>query len=138
MKLLTFFFLMGAVLPLPSILLYVLVPSGTVEFFNGQPTPTSAFWCSLTASGDATVSFLCFCALLTKSTEVHVLVVRSMAVYSIFHFGAFWFWHHHGDSHPPAVASGYPVSIVISLAAAAWWGWLRPPREDDSFQKAKQ
>ena len=127
MQLLDLFFLFGAVGPLPSIVLYVIFPNETVEYFNGEPSPTASFWCSVNGSADATISFLCFCALCTKSAEIKILVVRTFAVYAVFHWGACWFWTNHGDAHPEWLANGYPVSIAISLAAAFWWGWYRPP-----------
>ena len=48
---LTIFLFLAVVTPLPSIVLYVTQPTGTVVFFNGVPSPTASFWCSLTASG---------------------------------------------------------------------------------------
>lgn len=131
MKLLTLFFFAGAVGPLPSVFLYVLLPGGTVLFFNGQPSDTANFWCSVTAAADAVASFLCASALVTKINEVKILVVRSMAIYSVFHFGAFWYWSNHGDRHPAELANGYPFAILTALAAAMWWGWLRPPTDGD-------
>jgi len=126
MKLLTVFFLLGAFGPLPSIILFVFMPGGTVEFFNGQSSPTANFWCSANASADATISFLCFSALLTRSVEVKKLVLRAFAIYAVFHWGAFWWWSMHGDPHPAAIAIGYPISITISLAAMIYWGWFYP------------
>mmetsp|Transcript_27214 Transcript_27214/g.55536 ORF Transcript_27214/g.55536 Transcript_27214/m.55536 type:complete len:136 (-) Transcript_27214:130-537(-) len=129
------FFLVGAILPLPGISLYVFEPGGTVEFFNGQQNSTTNFWCTLAASGDAVVSFLCFSALMTSSSEVNVLVVRALAVYSVFHFGSFYYWHHHGDKHPDFMVGGYPASIAISFAALLWWGILYPPPEKQPARK---
>jgi len=130
-SLLNIFFLFGAIGPLPSIVLFVFFPSGTVEFFNGEPSPTASFWCSVNGSADATISFLCFAALLTKNIEIKKLVLRAFAVYAVFHWGAFLWWTHHGTPHPPALASGYPVAITISLLAMIWWGWLYPPPEEN-------
>lgn len=125
-KLLNVFLLFGAIGPLPSIILYVFLPYDTVDFFNGKPSDTAAFWCSVNASADAVISFLCFNALLTHSVEVKVLVLRSFAVYAVFHWGAFWWWTNHGDTHPSFMASGYPVSIAISIAAMVYWTYLQP------------
>lgn len=115
------FFGAGWLLPLPSILLYVTVPSGTVAYFGGKPTPSASFWCSLAASGDAVVSVLCFAALRSKSLEVRKLVLRSNVVYSFFHFGAFWYHHTYTEPHPKG-GYGYPVAMALSVAACAKWG----------------
>jgi hypothetical protein len=131
-KLLTSFFLLGAIGPLPSIFLYVFLPSGTVEFFNGASSPTASFWCSVNGSADATISFLCFSALFTKSTDIKVLVLRAFAIYAVFHWGAFWWWSNHGDdAHPEFMTAGYPIAIGTSLAAVIWWGWLYPPQDEE-------
>jgi hypothetical protein len=128
--LLKLFLLLGAFGPLPSIVLYVFFPTGTVLFFNGEPSQTAAFWCSTAASADATISFLCFSALMTNSMEVKQVVLRAFGVYAVFHFGAFWWWSNHADQHPEALANGYPISIAVSLAAAIWWGWIDPPKSN--------
>ena len=111
---------MGFITPLPSILMYCLSPGGTVKHFNGDVTATSKFWCSVAASGDAIFAYLCAVALLKKSDEIDTIVVRSNFLYSIFHFGAFWYWHLNGEKHPaPAM---YPVALVVSTAALVAWG----------------
>lgn len=127
MWLLALYLSIGAVAPLPMVFLYVFFPRETVDYFNGQSSDGARFWCSVTAGGDAVLSFLCFKALLSKSKEVKILVVHAMAVFSIFHIGAFWYWSSHGVRHPEEIASGYPLAILVSLVAASWWGWLRPP-----------
>ena len=128
-SMLRIFFLFGAIGPLPSIILYVFFPSGTVEYFNGKPSSTANFWCSVNGSADATISFLCLSALLTDNVEIKKLVLRAFAIYAVFHWGAFWWWSSHGEHpHPLAMVIGYPISIAISLAAMLWWSFLRPPR----------
>jgi hypothetical protein len=130
--------------PVPSILLYALVPSGTVEYFNGTPSTTAAFWCSTNAAMDATIVFLCWYALFAPpphQAAIQVLVVRTFAVYAVFHWGAFWYWSHHGDAHPAYLRTSYPVSILISLAACLWWGFLHPPTSapvSSSSQRTEQ
>jgi hypothetical protein len=130
-RLLTAYLWCGAVGPVPSILLYAIVPSGTVEYFNGTPSTTAAFWCSTNAATDATIVFLCWYALFfappPHQAAIQVLVVRTFAVYAVFHWGAFWYWSHYGDAHPAYIRTSYPVSILISLAACLWWGFLHPP-----------
>lgn len=114
------YFWTGAVLPIPSIALYVLTPGGTVQHFNGVVTNAAKFWCSVAASGDAVVSFLMFAAIYTKSAEVRKLVLRANWLYALFHFGAFWYWHTYGDAHKSGLM--YPFSIGITTAALVAWG----------------
>nr|CAG4717932.1 unnamed protein product [Naegleria fowleri] len=120
------FFWSGALLPLPSIALYILTPGGTVKHFNGEVTPTSKFWCSVAASGDAAISALCWHVLLMKNREsemgeeVKRLVIRVNWIYGLFHFGAFWFWHMKGEKHKNPWF--YPLSLAISTAALLAWG----------------
>lgn len=115
------YFWTGALLPIPSIALYVLTPGGTVQHFNGEATPTAKFWCSVTASGDAVVSYLMFTAIVSKSAEVRRLVIRANWLYALFHFGAFWYWHAIGGAaHKNGLM--YPISISITTAALLAWG----------------
>ena len=111
---------MGVITPIPSILMYVLMPGGTVKHFNGAVTNTSKFWCSVAASGDSVIAYLCAVALIKKSDEFDKIVVRGNFVYSIFHVGAFWYWHLHGEKHPSAVM--YPLGLGVAVAALLAWG----------------
>jgi hypothetical protein len=130
-KLLMIYFLLGAIAPIPSIFLYIFFPSQTVEYFHGEPSETASFWCSVTASADAPVVFLCWAALLSRDAKIHALVLRTFAVYSIFHFGAFWI--HSIKQYPEdPLAASYPISILISLAAAAYWGWYCPRQQSSN------
>jgi len=107
--------------PLPSIALYALTPAGTVQHFNGEPSPTASFWCSVTASGDAYVAWMALMVLLNfHDTKLKKMVLRGNWIYSVLHFGAFWFWHRHGAAHPnPAM---YPVALAIATAGLVAWG----------------
>jgi hypothetical protein len=138
-RLLNAFFLAGAVLPLPSIFLYVFLSTGTVEYFNGTPSATAAFWCSTNAAADATIAFLCWNALLTTRVEIKVLVLRAFAIYAVFHWGAFWYWSDHGDNpHPALLLSVYPFAILTSLVACLWWGFLHPPQPTAALSRHEQ
>lgn len=132
--LLTLFFLFGWSVWLAAIDRTVFVPAKAalwnISMVCVVPSPTANFWCSVNASADATISFLCFSALLTRSVEVKKLVLRAFAIYAVFHWGACWWWSVHGDQHPAAMAIAYPISITISLVAMLYWGWLYPPFEN--------
>lgn len=113
-----------AITPLPSILLYVLSPAGTVKFFGGVPSPSSRFWCSIAASGDALVSYLAWYVLLSGgvSREIEKLVVRGTAIYAMFHFGGFFFWHLRGEEPHPMGPAMYVGGLAGSLAGLIAWG----------------
>jgi hypothetical protein len=114
------YFWSGAVVPLASAVMYLVSPGGTVQHFNGEVSATSKFWCSVTASGDIAFSYLMFAGIYSKSEEVRRLVIRACWLYSVFHFGAFWYWHTVGDAHKSGLM--YPASIVIATAALFAWG----------------
>lgn len=113
----------GFLTPIPSIALYVLVPGGTVKHFGGQISNSSKFWCSLTASGDAVIAYLMLTGILDKGKNpwLFKLIVRSSFLYSIFHFGGFWYWHTFGEKHPQGAAM-YPTALAMCLAALIAWG----------------
>jgi hypothetical protein len=114
------YFWSGAVVPLASAVMYLVSPGGTVQHFNGEVSATSKFWCSVTASGDIAFSYLMFAGIYSKSEEVRRLIIRTCWLYSVFHFGAFWYWHNVGDAHKSGLM--YPASIVIATAALFAWG----------------
>ncbi|CUI14658.1 GPI-anchored surface protein, putative [Bodo saltans] len=114
------YFWTGAILPLVSSFGYLLAPSGTVQHFNGEVNNTSKFWCSVVASGDLVVSYLMLSGIFTKSTEVRQLVIRAYWLFSLFHFGAFWFWHNVGDRHRNGLM--YPAAMIATTAALLAWG----------------
>jgi len=87
------------------------------------------FWCSLSGSADATISFLCFSAFCTRNVEIKVLVLRAFSVYAVTHWGVFWWWSTHSNPHPAFIASQYPFAIATSLLAMVWWTWLHPLQE---------
>ena len=117
------YFIIGIPIPFLSALLYAFQPSGTVKFFNGEPSDTASFWCSVASSADIPYAFLALNALILDSVKIKKLAIASNALYSIFHFGSFWYWHNYGKSHPSIMSPNftYPVSIFISLFAAYWW-----------------
>jgi hypothetical protein len=123
---LALFLLFGGLGPISGIIPYVFVPGFTVAFFNGEPSPTANFWCSLTASADLTVSFLCLSALFSASLAVKQLAVRSFFVYAASHFGIFWFWSFHGNALPMYWNFVLPSAILLALAALVLWGVPHP------------
>jgi hypothetical protein len=114
---------MNFVLPLPSIVMYLFSPGGTVKHFGGEVTNSSKFWCSIAASGDAVIAYLMLMGILDKgrNKELFKLIVRSTTVYSLFHVGGFWYWHLYGDQHPQGSAM-YPIGLAVAAAAFVAWG----------------
>jgi hypothetical protein len=120
------FLLCGFVLPLSGIVLYSLFPGLTIAFFNGDPNPTAEFWCSVTASVDVLVSFLSYSGIRSAhSDEILTLVIRSIALYAPFHFGAFFFWSVTSVAHPIGMVISYPLAII-----GAWAGLIAWERRD--------
>ncbi len=116
------YFVGGMLFPLSSAPLYLFVPSGTVKFFGGKPTPSAAFWCSLAAGGDILFAYLCYTAWRSKSLEVRKLVFRANAIFRIFHFGGFLFHHLFTEPHPAGYGVGYAVAMTLGLLAGFVWG----------------
>jgi hypothetical protein len=115
-------------LPIPSVFAYVLVPNGVVKYFGGTPSKSAAFWCATGAgSGDALVAMMCGYALLGKGgDEFKKIAIQGFGLYSILHFGGFWWHHTFGDPHPQGPAQ-YILLLTLALAAAIRWGrCLRP------------
>jgi hypothetical protein len=108
----------------PSVMLYALRPSAAVQNFGGTPSKSATFWCSLTAGGDAVISFLFVNALLGRGgDECRKIAIQANAFYCVFHMGGFWWHHTHGDPHPGrAPAATYIGSLAIALAAVLRWG----------------
>ena len=116
------YFWFGVLLPLPSIALYVLVPEGTVEHFGGTPSPTSRFWCTIAASGDAMFSVLCWAVLShPNNLELRQSVLFGNAVYSVFHFGGFLRAHFLTEPHPRGPTL-YIFGLVTAWLAYIAWG----------------
>ena len=113
----------GAATAFPSVCMYAMAPGGTVQHFGGAITNSSKFWCSTAASGDILVIFWNLVALHynNKIPEITKNVVRGNFIFSIFHFGAFWYWHVKGDPHPQGVAM-YPFALAVAFASLLAWG----------------
>ncbi len=112
--------------PWSGIIMYLFVTAGTIEYFNGEVSDTAKFWCIAVASADATLSFVFLNALWHFHTkkDYRVLAIRTMVVYSIFHFGAFQY----GDwkfGHPINMKLIYIPSIILSFVALGFWGEVR-------------
>jgi hypothetical protein len=127
------FFWLGFLAPIPSIILYVFLTEGTVEYFGGTPSPTALFWCSIAASGDSIVSAMSYSVLkYPRNMELRRSVLWGMAVYSIFHFGGFLRAHYTHEPHP-AGPVGYFLAIITTWAAYFAWGL---PRGDNIEQES--
>ncbi len=116
------FFWAGFLLPLPSICLHLFLPGGTVEYFGGNPSPVAKFWCSLTASGDAAISVICWFVLSNpKNLALRRAALSALAIYSLLHFGLFA-KAHFTVAPVPAGPVGYVLAVVLSCAAYWFWG----------------
>lgn len=115
------FLLFGAVGPISGIVPYLFLTSETVKLFNGTPSASASFWCTLTASADATISFICASALVSESLAVKQLAIRAFFVYAVSHFGIFEWWAFAG----PLPAFWHVVfwsAIATATAALMLWG----------------
>lgn len=115
------FLLFGSVGPLSGIVPYLFIPSETVALFGGVSSPSADFWCTLTASADATISFICASALLSESLAIKQLAIRAFWVYAISHFGIFEWWAFVG----PLPVYWHAVlwsAIASATAALVLWG----------------
>jgi hypothetical protein len=130
------YFWLGALAPIPSILLYVIVPGGTVEFFGGTSSPSADFWCSIAASGDAVVVALCWCVLKNPNDMVlRQSVLWTNAIYSLFHFGGFARAHYMMEPQPMGPFM-YIVNILIFWAAYLAWGRSNNARSENTAPSA--
>lgn len=125
---LALFLLFGALGPISGIVPYLAIPGYTVAFFNGTPSDSANFWCSLTASADLTVSFLCFSALCSASIAIKQLAIRTFFVYSLSHFGLLWIWSFIGNPLPIYWHFVFASAISMSLAALILWGVPHPTK----------
>lgn len=129
-KLQKMFFWFGTIGPIPSIFLYEFLTDGTIEHFGGTVSDTASFWCTIASSADAMISFLCASVVLWYPTNVLVrtIVLRTFALYSIFHWGGFLRAHYFIEPHPSGPGL-YIMSIGVTWAAYIAW--------TDDFQRNK-
>eukprot|EP00526_Cylindrotheca_closterium_P022799 CAMPEP_0113604088 /NCGR_PEP_ID=MMETSP0017_2-20120614/1615_1 /TAXON_ID=2856 /ORGANISM="Cylindrotheca closterium" /LENGTH=173 /DNA_ID=CAMNT_0000512503 /DNA_START=45 /DNA_END=566 /DNA_ORIENTATION=+ /assembly_acc=CAM_ASM_000147 len=129
-KLQKIFFWFGAIGPIPSIFLYEFLTDGTVEHFGGTVSDTALFWCTIASSADAMIAFLCANVLWYPTNSlVRTLVLRTFALYSIFHWGGFLRAHYFVEPHPSGPGL-YIMGIVTTWAAYIAW-------TDDFFRRDK-
>ena len=84
------------------------------------------------ASGDALSCFLSYKALRSTSKKELRTILQSLFVYSLFHFGSFWFSHNFLKPHPDFIASMYLPSIALPFIMMMYYGY-----RDTLFQKGK-
>jgi hypothetical protein len=127
---LALFLLFGAIGPISGIVPYLTIPGLTVAFFNGEPSDSANFWCSLTASADLTISFLCFSALFSTSIAIKQLAIRTFFVYAVTHFGIFWVWSFIGNPLAWYWHVMFATAISMSLVALLLWGVPHPTKRN--------
>lgn len=122
-------FAVSAAAALASVPLYALWPDGAIRHFGGTPTPTSRFWVQAVAAGDALCGAMCLQALLSPRGGEKASLARLVGLYNLAHMAAFLHGHHHHERHPGG-AGPYVASLIVGTAAAAWFGWARPPADE--------
>ena len=107
-----------------SSVFYILLPSGTTQYFGGIPTKSSQLWTQLTAAGDLLISYLCWIGYRNSTNDyLRTIIVRGMGIYSWVHFGLFLHHHKFVQKHPKG-AFPYLGGLVLSTAAVIKWGSL--------------
>jgi len=83
---------------LASVPLYLFSPRGTVQHFSSAhaaaPPAVTEMWVRAVAAGDVLAAYLSFQAYRSRSSELRQLAMRSLALYCIFHMGAFLHAHY--------------------------------------------
>jgi hypothetical protein len=73
------------------------------------------------AAGDVAISYLCYRARRSKSREVRRLTLDCIALYSVFHVGAFVYGHVATGTLTTPRAIGY--TLFLSITTGTWLRW---------------